>query len=108
MSYTEFTEQIISVISSIPRGKVLSYGRVAALAGNSRGARQVARVLHTLTRKHGLPWYRVVNSKGEIALKDPLGIAEQRGRLEAEGVEFDERGRVEFSRFLWVPAEEEF
>ena len=103
--YSEFTEQIIQVIKSIPRGKVLSYGRVAALAGNPRGARQVARVLHTLTRKHELPWFRVVGAKGNIALKDPLGISEQRARLEAEGVEFDENGRVELNCFLWEPEE---
>ena len=101
MGYTEFTERVIKVIAGIPEGKVLSYGRIAALAGNPYGARQVARVLHTLSRKHHLPWFRVVSSKGEIALKEPEGQAEQRARLEAEGVVFSAQGRIDIERFFW-------
>jgi len=99
--YSKFTENVLRIIKNIPDGKVLSYGRIAVLAGNPYGARQVARTLHTLSRKHHLPWYRVVNSNGEIAIKDPEGRAEQRSRLEAEGVTFSEDESIDFKRFLW-------
>ena len=57
--------------------------RSAACAGNPRAARQVARALHSMSEKHDLPWHRVVNAKGEIAVKEP---SRQRDLLEKEGV----------------------
>lgn len=96
---TPFTEAIIQVIREIPEGKVMSYGQVAELAGNRRGSRQVVRVLHTMSRKEGLPWHRVVNAKGEIRLPKGQGFEEQVAFLEAEGIEVDSSGRVNLSRF---------
>ncbi|MGR9048320.1 MGMT family protein [Halobacillus faecis] len=78
-----FTQRIIQIIHSIPKGRVMSYGQIAACAGNPRAARQVARALHSMSEKHELPWHRVVNAKGEIAVKDP---SRQRQLLEKEGV----------------------
>lgn len=94
-----FTEEAIQVIRSIPKGKVMTYGQVAELAGNRRGARQVVRILHTLSRKEKLPWHRVVNAKGEIRLPHGQGFEEQVVFLEAEGVEVSPSGRVDLSRF---------
>lgn len=96
-----FTEEVIEVIHEIPRGKVCSYGGVAALAGNPRAARQVVRVLHTYGEAKNLPWWRVVNSRGTISLKPGHGYEEQREYLEAEGVEFDSNDRISLSRFMW-------
>jgi len=79
---------------------VATYGQVAALAGNRRGARQVVRVLHSSSRKEGLPWHRVINSKGMISLTGE-GFDIQRSLLEAEGVEFDEKGKVNLRSFQW-------
>ncbi len=98
----EFTMRVIEVIKGIPRGKVSSYGRIAALAGAPRGARQVARILHSSSRKQGLPWHRVVNSSGGISLPGDAGQI-QRGLLEGEGVEFNAAGRVILGRHLWQP-----
>ncbi|MCP3030988.1 MGMT family protein [Halobacillus sp. A1] len=81
-----FTQQVIHVISSIPAGTVMTYGQVARAAGSPRAARQVVRVLHTMSRKYNLPWHRVVNGKGEIAIKDEESAFEQQSALEAEGV----------------------
>ncbi len=78
-----FTAQVIAIIRTIPSGKVMTYGQIAALAGSPRGARQVARILHSMSKKHQLPWYRVISSKGEISLKDD----EQKMALQLEGVE---------------------
>ena len=76
------------VIRQIPRGKVATYGQVAAAAGYPLYHRQVAQVL----RKAGnsLPWQRVVGAGGEIKFKREMAH-EQRVRLEMEGVHF--RGR---------------
>ena len=72
-------------IRSIPKGKVATYGQVAAAAGYPLYHRHVAQLLH---RTHdGLPWQRVVGAGGAIKLKYEAGM-EQRTRLEMEGVRF--------------------
>ena len=58
-----FTERVINIIKSIPIGKVMSYGQIAKVAGSPRGARQVVRILHSMSEKHKLPWHRVINAK---------------------------------------------
>lgn len=90
-----FTEKVVQIIKDIPEGKVMTYGQVARFAGNPRSARQVARILHSMSKKHELPWHRVINAKGEIAIKDDAIYYEQMLSLEAEGVDVDARGRVD-------------
>ncbi len=97
-----FTERIIMVIKSIPYGKVVTYGQVASMAGNHRGARQVSWVLNSFSEKEGLPWFRVINGKGKISLTGE-GFVQQKYLLEEEGVFFDEKDRVDLGRFLWDP-----
>lgn len=94
-----FTRAVVATIRAIPAGRVMSYGQVAAASGSPRGARQVVRILHTLSRKYALPWHRVVNIRGEIALDEDGGGSEQQLRLEAEGVEFGLAGRIDLSRY---------
>lgn len=84
---TEFTQRVISIIKDIPEGKVMTYGQIAALSGSPRAARQVVRILHSLSRKYQLPWYRVINAKGEIGLRDFESRSLQILYLESEGVE---------------------
>lgn len=80
-------ERIWQVVSMIPRGKVASYGQVAALAGLQAHARYVGALMARLPHGTRLPWHRVVNAGLRIAARgDPHGEAEQRRRLEAEGV----------------------
>ena len=99
-----FTDSVVSLISGIPEGKVLTYGKIAAFAGNPRGARQVARILHSMSKKHNLPWHRVVNSKGKISLPKPYHFAYKKKLLLQEGVEFDAQERLDLSRYLWEPS----
>jgi methylated-DNA-protein-cysteine methyltransferase-like protein len=99
------TDRILAVIKAIPKGKVAAYGQVAALAGVPRGARQVARVLHSLSGKEKLPWHRVIGASGRISLPAASGGAEQARRLKREGVAVDARGRVDLARFRWDPGE---
>jgi len=96
-----FTRSVIETIRTIPEGKIMSYGQVAAVAGSPRGARQVVRILHSMSRKYGLPWHRVVNIRGEIALDEHGGGGEQQERLEAEGVEFSIGGRIDLNRYRY-------
>lgn len=83
---TEFTEQVIAIIKNIPQGQVMTYGQIAAYANNPRGARQVSRILHSMSDKHQLPWHRVINSKGGISLTGEAGYI-QGQMLSNEGIE---------------------
>lgn len=96
-------EAIVAVLRRIPRGKVATYGQIAALAGNPRGARQVARALHAASGTRKLPWHRVINSSGRISLPPGRGYELQRALLEDEGVEFGAGERINLKRFGWRP-----
>lgn len=98
-----FTQKVINIIKAIPPGKVLTYGRIAALGGKPNGARQVSRFLHSMSAKHDLPWHRVINAKGEISLKKSRGYELQKALLESEGVTFSLTSRVDLKIYLWMP-----
>ncbi|MGV3466275.1 MAG: MGMT family protein [Heyndrickxia sp.] len=93
-----FTAQVIDIIRAIPPGKVMTYGQIAGLAGSPRGARQVARILHSMSKKHKLPWHRVISSKGEISLKDD----EQKMALQMEGIEVT-NWSIHLSKYQYNP-----
>ena len=94
--------RIYSVVSRIPRGRVTTYGHVAALCGKPRAARTVGWALHALPEGHDVPWHRVINARGGISISK-VGIPPelQRALLEAEGVEFDRHGCVDLERWGW-------
>jgi methylated-DNA-protein-cysteine methyltransferase-like protein len=96
-----FTERVVEIIKSIPEGKVMTYGQIARIAGSPRGARQVVRVLHTLSEKYKLPWHRVINSKGEIGIKDYESHNLQKLFLESEGVKFNSRSTINLNEFQY-------
>ncbi|MEO2075112.1 MAG: MGMT family protein [Bacillus sp. (in: firmicutes)] len=100
---TPFTENVIEIIRSIPAGKVMTYGQIARLAGSPRAARQVVRVLHSMSKKHHLPWHRVINAKGQIALQEDEAYNEQVLSLEAEGVEIGLGGTIDLEKYQWMP-----
>jgi methylated-DNA-protein-cysteine methyltransferase related protein len=100
---SEATLRIIEALKKIPRGRVSSYGAIAALAGLANGARQVVRILHSSSEKEGLPWHRLLRKDGSIALPPGEGFELQRALLEREGVEVSREGRVDLSRFGWPP-----
>lgn len=99
--YAPFTERVVSILQAIPPGRVTCYRDVAAMAGNSQGARQVSRIIHSLSRKLGLPWHRVVNASGAVAIREPEGRQRQQALLEEEGVEFTRPGQTDWARFRW-------
>ncbi len=95
---TPFTEKVIRIIKSIKKGNVMSYGQVAAQAGQPRSARQVARILHSMSVKHGLPWHRVVNSKWQIAVHGADAVI-QKTLLESEGVLFKDERNIDTRKY---------
>ena len=89
------------VIAAIPRGRVASYGEIAARAGLPRRARLVGRVLGDAGADAKLPWQRVLRADGRIAFPPgSKGFREQRARLIEEGV-IVRNGRVDLGRFGW-------
>jgi methylated-DNA-protein-cysteine methyltransferase-like protein len=95
-------ERIYTVVRRIPRGRVATYGQVAALAGLPGHARQVGYALHALPDGTRLPWHRVINARGEVSLRRAPGPElSQRMLLEREGIRFDARGRVDLAACGW-------
>ena len=91
-------QAILAAVEAIPRGKVASYGQVAALAGLPGRARMVGRVLGNLPAGSEVPWHRVVNARGEISLTGESG-ARQRSLLASEGVQFRPSGLIDLRRY---------
>lgn len=94
----KFDAAVLALVARIPRGRVATYGQLAALVGKPRSARAVGRVMRNAD---GVPWHRVVNSQGGISRRARMtGMVTQRIRLEQEGIVF-RRGRVVLRRFRW-------
>ena len=94
--------QIYRIVRRIPRGRVATYGQIAELAGLDGHARQVGYALHAVPASMKLPWHRVINARGEVSPRTRGDSHElQRELLEAEGIAFDERGRVDLRRYRW-------
>lgn len=93
--------RIWKTVRRIPRGKVASYAQVAFEAGLPGRARMVGRALADAGSSLKLPWHRVINAQGRIALPiSSEAYAEQKSLLVAEGVIFD-GDRVNFTRYGW-------
>ena len=93
------TKRIYEAVKKIPKGKVATYGMVAAMAGNPRMSRAVGNALHKNPDPEHIPCHRVVNAKGELADAFVFGgPGIQQSRLEAEGVEVND-GRVDLEKF---------
>lgn len=99
------SELIAEIIKAIPAGKVMGYGQIAAAAGLINGARTVARFLHSSSKKHHLPWWRVLRSNGQIALSDEAGCPLQKELLQSEGVVFKSKCTVDMSLYGFLHIE---
>ena len=65
-----FKDFVIALIKRVPKGRVVSYGQVAAACGKPKGAREVGRILRSLdTSANSIPWWRVLNNQGIISIK---------------------------------------
>lgn len=99
-----FTERVIYIIKKIPKGKVASYGQVAALAGSPGAARQVGFILRSSTLD-SLPWWRVINNAGVLSIKGSFEATKslQKDLLEKEGVEVSEQFTVPIETYRYHP-----
>jgi methylated-DNA-protein-cysteine methyltransferase related protein len=99
---SEFKERVFQIVDSIPPGRVMSYGQIAALAGAAWAAWEVGQIANKGPEK--LPWQRVVNKQGGLARGWPYGgIAGHRAALEAEGVKVSEDNKIDIKNLLWNP-----
>lgn len=100
----EFFNDVYEITRQIPRGKVLTYGKIAVLAGRPQHARWVGRAMAQAPADDTLPCHRIVNSVGQTA----PGWPQQRVLLESEGVTFRANDRVDMKKHLWdiLPADE--
>ena len=89
--------QVLSAVEEIPAGRVATYGQIARLTGRDRTARLVGRILSMAEFYGNYPCHRVVNHAGRTA----PGFADQRRRLEEEGVEFRANGCVDLKKYQW-------
>jgi len=95
---------IYTVVRQIPHGQVATYGQVAELAGLIGKPRVVGYALYRVTDADEIPWHRVINAKGEVS-RSPLRNGTdylQQSLLEAEGIEFDQTGKLDLPRYRWV------
>ncbi|MFD2613106.1 MGMT family protein [Paenibacillus gansuensis] len=102
---TSFTETVISLIRGIPEGCVTTYGQIARSAGSPRAARQVVRILHSMSSRYQLPWHRVVSGNGEIKIRDEESFELQRFLLESEGVELNRDRFVDLDKYGYGPVD---
>ncbi len=101
---SETYRTIWAVVRRIPKGKVATYGQVAAISGHPGQARLVGYAMHALPDGSDVPWYRVINARGEISFgEDSPGYHVQRALLEKEGVRFDSKRRIDLKVHRWDP-----
>lgn len=96
-----FKTDVFDIVLQIPRGRVMTYGQIAALCGAAWAAWEVGQVAHY--GKPDLPWQRVVNKKGGLAVGYPGGVDAHRRELEEEGIEVDSDNKVDVDRLIWWP-----
>lgn len=94
-------EKIYKVVRQIPKGRVATYGQIAALAGNRRWARVVGFALHVNPDPDGIPCFRVVNRNGEVSPAFAFGGKNRQIELlEAEGIPCP-KGKVDLQKYQW-------
>jgi len=101
LAESDFRRRVYAVVARVPRGRVITYGQLAALAGRPRAARMVGWIAHTGLPR--LPWQRVVNRFGGLARGYTGGRYGHRRDLEREGVVVRDDNTVDLARYQWQP-----
>ncbi|PQJ89463.1 MGMT family protein [Aliivibrio sifiae] len=89
----EFIQSIYTNLRFVPKGRVITYGQLAKLAGFPNHSRHVGKTLAKLPKDSTLPWHRVVNSQGKVSLQGEQ-FKEQKVKLEEEGIIVREDGKI--------------
>lgn len=100
----DFSDKVFTIIRKIPKGKVLTYGQVATLAGVPRASRIVGGLLYQQGLEKRLPWQRVINAQGKLSTYRVGMGAEQKRLLRAEGVRFSKGDVIDLKRYQWWPS----
>jgi methylated-DNA-protein-cysteine methyltransferase related protein len=101
--FSVFRERVYAILRSVPRGKVVTYGQLALMAGRPRAAREVGWIAHA--GLPGLAWQRVVNRLGKLASGYRDGRRGHKRDLEREGVRVGEDFTVDLARYQWWPGD---
>ena len=111
-----FNHTVWDLVRQIPEGRVATYGQIASLIPvpaeiaesdyRAWGARWVGGAMSACPED--VPWQRVINAQGKISLRKGAGYIRQRQLLEDEGIEFDQRERVDFKQYGWAGPSEEW
>ena len=98
-----FRDKVFAAVKKVPKGKVVSYGQVAAYCGSPRASRQVGWMLHTLDGTNQVPWWRVVNNAGKISIKGNFLSTpeEQKNFLQSEGVIISEQFTFDIEKYRY-------
>jgi methylated-DNA-protein-cysteine methyltransferase-like protein len=97
-----FYEKIYLVVRQIPVGKVATYGQIARIVDRCT-PRMIGYAMAALPSNFDVPWQRVINHRGEISRRSHGdGSLRQRKLLEAEGIQFDKRGRIDLKKGRWA------
>lgn len=101
---SSYRQRVYEVVRRIPRGRVMTYGQLAEIFGEGYTPRTIGFVMHA--SDENTPWHRVINRQGACSTARVLLPQDKQQRmLEAEGVRFDECGRCDLERYLWIPDE---
>ena len=101
---SNFYEIVYENVKKIPKGKVATYGTIAAMCGNPRASRSVGAALHRNPNPGVVPCHRVVFADGTLARNYAFGgKAAQKQLLKSEGVSFLKDGRVDIVSNVWLP-----
>jgi methylated-DNA-protein-cysteine methyltransferase-like protein len=105
-----FYRLVWRVVRRVPRGKVVTYGQVAAILGQPRAARAVGMALAALRGPllDTVPWQRVISATGRCKHRDGFWGSVQQDLLEREGVRFDRRGHVDLRAARWAGPRKEW
>src|SRR3954470_22318288 len=100
-----YRARVYEIVRRIPTGRVMTYGQIADMLGEGYTPRTVGFVMHAADEET-TPWQRVINSQGACSTgRVILPPDKQQRMLEAEGIEFDQRGRCDLGRYRWTPEE---
>lgn len=103
MNSKDFRDEIYQLMRLLPKNRVTTYGDLAAFAGHPYAARQVGAIAYI--GSIDIPWHRLVNSKGGLAVGFPGGVCVQQRLLEEDGICCDENGKVDnFNEIRWKPS----
>jgi len=98
----KFSERVYQFVKQIPRGKVITYGQIAARLGKPKATRAVGNALHVNPYK-SVPCHRVVNRKGRVAMNfGNGGWKEHKRKLKAEGVKFKDKIHVDLKKHKFL------